>query len=121
VPWTNGDLPLFHGTDDVSASAILSRGVDLRRCSPLTDFGRGFYTTTNLEQAKNWARIRAVRAGSSGAIVKGAVIVMKDSLDYSKARLFTIADCDQISFHSAAHVGAGGPLLTGARVSWTEP
>jgi hypothetical protein len=173
VPWTNGALPLFHGTDDAAARAILHSGIDLRRCSPVTDFGRGFYTTTNLDQAKNWARIRAARAGSTS--VKGAVIAMdvsrdwlatlqclvfvrdvpeagypdfvrhcrggraphrlsadydavygpvamwQDALDYSSARLFTIADCDQISFHSATHTGASGPLLTGARVFWTEP
>lgn len=57
----NDDLILYHGTDDKSAREIIAHGIDLSLCSPLTDFGRGFYTTTNLEQAKNWAVLKATK------------------------------------------------------------
>jgi hypothetical protein len=56
----------------------------------VTDFGRGFYTTTNLDQAKNWARIRAARAGSTS--VKGAVIAMDVSRDWL-ATLQCLSSC----------------------------
>ena len=58
MAWTNGPLVLYHGCDDLSASAIVTRGVSLTPCKPFTDFGLGFYTTTNFVQAKNWANTR---------------------------------------------------------------
>ena len=36
-------------------------GIDLAYSAPLTDFGRGFYTTTYLDQAKNWANDRCLK------------------------------------------------------------
>ncbi len=35
-----------------------THGIDLKRCRPDTDFGRGFYTTTVLYQARQWAWAR---------------------------------------------------------------
>src|SRR5688572_3005770 len=61
MPWNNTPLILYHGTDDVSARNIIRNGIALRYCKPLTDFGRGFYTTTNRHQAQNWARLRYLR------------------------------------------------------------
>ena len=59
MTWTNGPLVLYHGTDLVSAANILSTtGVQCSLGKALTDFGRGFYTTTNLHQARNWANQR---------------------------------------------------------------
>jgi hypothetical protein len=75
MAWTNQDLVLFHGTDLASALAILSGGVNLALCSPLTDFGRGFYTTTNRDQAINWAVLRALKLSVAGKpSAKGAVL-----------------------------------------------
>jgi len=59
--WQNGHLSTYHGCDDISAQQILANGIDLTKGKPLTDFGQGFYTTTNLHQAKNWANIRVRR------------------------------------------------------------
>ncbi len=56
--WSDGPLVLYHGTDDSSATKISAGGVDLSVCTAYTDFGPGFYTTTNLDQAKNWANTR---------------------------------------------------------------
>jgi hypothetical protein len=58
MAWANAPLVTFHGTDDASAAAIVSSGVRIALGKELTDFGRGFYTTTNLHQAKNWANTR---------------------------------------------------------------
>ncbi|MBM4384382.1 MAG: DUF3990 domain-containing protein [Deltaproteobacteria bacterium] len=73
MAWTNAPLELFHGTDAASAHSILGSGVSLSYCSPLTDFGAGFYTTTNLTQARDWAIARATRAGRAPAVVGFAV------------------------------------------------
>ena len=70
MAWTNQDLVLYHGTDDASAPAILRGGVNLALCSPLTDFGRGFYTTSNAAQAVTWAHHRTARLRAGGR--KGA-------------------------------------------------
>ena len=69
MPWQNNPLALYHGCDDDSANNIrtpgsgYSHGIQLAYGRPLLDFGRGFYTTTNLLQAKHWAnsRIRRLR------------------------------------------------------------
>jgi hypothetical protein len=53
-PWTDQDIVLYHGTLDVNVASILN-AVDLAQCRHLTDFGRGFYTTTNRQQAQRWA------------------------------------------------------------------
>jgi hypothetical protein len=54
APWTNRDLVLFHGTIDRYESSILTQ-IHVTLGEPFTDFGRGFYTTTNLWQARAWA------------------------------------------------------------------
>ena len=52
---------LYHGTENVSALGLMQpsppmlHSIDLSRCRRLTDFGRGFYLTTVLKQAENWA------------------------------------------------------------------
>ena len=60
--WNNNRyLTLYHGTDLASANKIINSQINLNFCKPLTDFGQGFYTTTYLHQAKNWANIRVLR------------------------------------------------------------
>ena len=54
---------LYHGsTEKVEKPSYI-------RCRSNTDFGRGFYTTTNLEQAVKWAKLKQQRAGIGQAIV----------------------------------------------------
>lgn len=67
--WTDGPLRVFHGTDSFSAGAVgLSTGSPVRfrpliaRSRRFTDFGQGFYTTTRLHQARQWANMRVLRA-----------------------------------------------------------
>jgi hypothetical protein len=60
MPWTNDAVTVYHGTDEYSANNIMRRGVNLSICNPLCDFGRGFYLTTNLHQAQQWANKRAL-------------------------------------------------------------
>jgi Protein of unknown function (DUF3990) len=72
--WQNGNLSVYHGCDNLSADDILKNGVDLRKGKPLADFGKGFYTTTNLHQAKNWANARIRRLGQSSPQLLATVI-----------------------------------------------
>lgn len=89
--WGNQPLRAFHGTDDDS----LKRGSGVRAlpgvysplplftpnlalCRPFTDFGQGFYVTTRLHQAKQWANARVLRAGSGTSLT---AVVIEFSLD----------------------------------------
>jgi hypothetical protein len=53
----NTHVVLWHGTLRSRATNIQAHGIDLTKCKNKVDFGRGFYTTTNETQARNWARI----------------------------------------------------------------
>ena len=67
--WNEQDIRLYHGTSDKWTASIL-RAVDLRQAQPLTDFGRGFYTTTKLDQARRWANDVARIWGGSAAVIE---------------------------------------------------
>ena len=69
--WKNRPLRVFHGTDSLSVPMTgsdvgdaASFAVDLALCRPFTDFGQGFYTTTRLHQAEQWANARVLKAPS---------------------------------------------------------
>lgn len=64
--WRNGPVRLYHGTFDHYVASILA-GVDLATVRGYRDFGRGFYTTTSLEQATSWAVYQAERPTATGA------------------------------------------------------
>ncbi len=51
-------MKVYHGSTQQVKRPVIERG------RQSTDFGKGFYTTTNFEQAKNWALIKQRNAGS---------------------------------------------------------
>lgn len=51
-------VEVYHGTTSNWLESIQS-GIDLNRARRYADFGRGFYTTSNFNQAMRWARGRA--------------------------------------------------------------
>ena len=56
-------MKLYHGSYiEVKKNKIITSG-------RVGDFGRGFYTTSNLEQARRWAQIRATQENQSFGIV----------------------------------------------------
>lgn len=67
--WNNPSLYVYHGTDSLSAGAgttppgspLPGFAPNLARCRPNTDFGQGFYVTTRLHQAKQWANLKVAR------------------------------------------------------------
>jgi hypothetical protein len=67
LAWQNDDLILFHGCTNFSLRSndprgivvnVLPHQIDPAVGAARPDFGLGFYTTTWLQQAKNWANVR---------------------------------------------------------------
>jgi Protein of unknown function (DUF3990) len=68
--WDNAKKEFYHGTTKRHADAILRDGIDPSRGEPNTDFGRGFYTTTNRAQAEEWAESKASDSGDEPVVLK---------------------------------------------------
>jgi hypothetical protein len=66
-------MKVYHGSTQQVKRPIVERG------RQSTDFGKGFYTTTNIEQAKSWALIRQKSAGT-GAKAIVSVYEVDDNL-----------------------------------------
>ena len=47
-------MRLFHG------STVTVKRPNIQKGRKATDFGKGFYTTTNFEQAKKWALLKKI-------------------------------------------------------------
>lgn len=56
-------MKLYHG------STITVKHPNLQKGRKATDFGKGFYTTTNFEQAQKWALLKQKRKQAPKAIV----------------------------------------------------
>jgi len=56
-------MKLFHGSSEV---VEIPQILEVQR---LLDFGKGFYTTTNQNQAERWAKIKQKRTSNSKAFV----------------------------------------------------
>lgn len=73
-------VTLYHGTDIESAKVICEgSGVDLSKCKDKSDFGKGFYTTDDLERAVKWARRKSIVRKSKPSVV--TVLFDKDSAE----------------------------------------
>jgi hypothetical protein len=68
--WENPPVSFYHGTTKRHAEAILRDGIDPSKGEPNTDFGRGFYTTTNRAQAEEWAESKASETGDEPYVLK---------------------------------------------------
>ena len=62
-------IKVYHGTLLKNANNILNNGIKLNAGRPEADFGLGFYTTKNFEQANIWAKKKAKRSLSEAAVV----------------------------------------------------
>lgn len=99
-PWTNQSLVLYHGTLDTYARSIV-RKVVIAKGRTRTDFGRGFYTTTTLLQARTWAWMRAQRRRGKG--IRPAVVRLeldRDALADLQTLCFVRGDFDAEDFWS---------------------
>jgi len=91
-PWNNSTLTVYHGCDINSAHTLCQptpkvspNSINLSLCSPSTDFGQGFYSTTRQDQAENWANVRIMRTGYN---IAAAVV----AFDIDREALSALAD-----------------------------
>ena len=56
-------MKLYHG------STVTVKSPNIQKGRKATDFGKGFYTTTNFEQAKKWAILKRNREHGKKAVV----------------------------------------------------
>lgn len=96
--WTDQEIELYHGTLDIHVVSVLS-GIDLRVCKHLRDFGRGFYTTTNLAKAQSWANDLSLQSsGAAPAVIR--FIVPRNDLAGLDCLFFVRGDPHAIDFWS---------------------
>jgi hypothetical protein len=86
-PWTNQNVVLFHGTTATWVPSILTK-VDLSFGQAQHDFGRGFYTTTSLPQAMEWASRKARIRRGVHAVIQFSIdrVIMGEMLTLSFVR-----------------------------------
>lgn len=86
-------MRLYHG------STVTVRKPSVRPGRTNADFGKGFYTTTNPEQAERWAHIKRERENASRAVVSVYEFdgTLLDRRDWN-IRQFTGADVDWLYF-----------------------
>lgn len=83
VAWTNAPAMVYHGTTYTQAAQIVAHGVDPAKGRTAADFGQGFYVTTVLGQAQEWANQKARTAGGNE---RAAVLVFNIDRDLMGAR-----------------------------------
>lgn len=98
--WVDQDIVLYHGTLDIHVASLLA-AIDVTAGTPLRDFGRGFYTTTNRTQAERWARDKAVNTPHQAAVV--AITVSRNDLARLDCLFFVRGDPDALDYWSFVH------------------
>lgn len=109
MPWTNGPLKAFHGTDAAAAASIVANGVDPTMGRPDTDFGQGFYVTTSLQQALNWA-LRKSKYSAGPTSKRPALVyfeIDREDLAALDGLVFVIEDPDSDYWDFVAHCRSG--------------
>jgi len=96
-------MRLYHG------STVTVRKPSLRTGRPNADFGKGFYTTSNPEQAERWAHIKQEREGAARAVVSvyefdeslldNADLKIRKFNGADEAWLYFVADCRKSRRH----------------------
>jgi Protein of unknown function (DUF3990) len=80
--WNNGPLELYHGTDTYHHPGPTTSGaefkylVDWSKLRDGTDFGKGFYTTPSVHQAREWANNGVRRVLAQHGTQSQAVVLM---------------------------------------------
>jgi hypothetical protein len=96
--WANGNLTVYHATDRQNLAAygtlfgtgqrVSSYAVKLSLCRQATDFGQGFYTTTSLHQAREYAnaRVRRLAAAATPVLTQGLILQFDLDRDWLAAQ-----------------------------------
>src|ERR1700728_1758376 len=91
--WFNPALRVYHGTSTTAVGLTMPASgtplpyanfignrlpvpfvISLARCRPFTDFGQGFYVTTKLHQAREWAnaKVRSTPSHTQAVVLEFA-------------------------------------------------
>ncbi|QKW08594.1 DUF3990 domain-containing protein [Streptomyces sp. NA04227] len=97
-------VDLYHGTDRVAERNIRAGGVDTGRSSRPMDFGNGFYTTRDRQQAEDWA----ARFGDQGAVLHFRI--PKGEFDSLSSKVFQRDDPVLVDFVRYYRGGGKGEL-----------
>ena len=100
-------MALYHG------SSVPVEQPDLSKCSPRKDFGRGFYLTTSVEQARDFARIVTRRAAreSSDRLAHLCAYVSRYEFRFDPAlRIVTYETADADWLHCIVAHRQGAPF-----------
>lgn len=87
--WSNGPLTLFHGTTCMPfetfglelGEQLAGFSVDFSKLQSGRDFGRGFYLTTNLDQAVDWANQKSKQIRHSEHPIPDKSLVLRFDID----------------------------------------
>ncbi|MFJ3699636.1 DUF3990 domain-containing protein [Streptomyces sp. NPDC090052] len=104
---------LYHGTNKAAAASIRANGVDTGLSTRRMDFGNGFYTTRDSQQAADWA----ARFGKNGTVLHFQIPTSQ--LDALNSRSFTEGDSSLAGFVRSYRGGSAdtpydmveGPML----------
>jgi hypothetical protein len=94
--WSNPPIVLYHGTIERFALQILQNGVNVFCGREDLDFGLGFYTTTNLWQARQWARNRSRKWSEPDGTVK--LTLNRSALSQVRHLAFVRGDRDAFDY-----------------------
>lgn len=74
----------YHGTVDLKGLMIRNNGIDLSIPIPGTDFGQGFYLTSNRQQVEEWARNKARDANDRSNWINAKLVILRYRVDVEK-------------------------------------
>lgn len=76
----------YHGTVDIKGLMIRNDGIDLSIPVPGTDFGQGFYLTSNRKQVEEWARNKAIDANDRNNWINAKPVVLRYRVNIEKLK-----------------------------------
>jgi hypothetical protein len=117
VAWMNDDMVLYHGCSDQSLFPLNPKGIvvgtgphniSLSAGALRPDFGPGFYTTTWLHQARNWANLRVGKVSGRSPGAKAVVLSMRLARNGFANLQSLVFPSDRDSFYSFVAYCRGG-------------
>jgi hypothetical protein len=91
-------MVLYHGTTVPDAERIIDRGAELSFGKATTDFGQGFYATTNVRQARRRSEKVSAWRGAIGSVIQ--ITLPREALARLDALAFVLGDPDATDFWS---------------------
>jgi hypothetical protein len=105
MAWQNGELVVYHGTDNLSANTIRMSGINPAIPNTRTDFGKGFYVTTSLHQAQQWANQRCrSKHGRNPEVLQ--YHLLRDAIEILTHLTFVVDTADYYDFTDYCRSGS---------------